>query len=423
MQNTFEDATVNSRTLPSSMPLTFLTANYPNSLADFDPQRPTIHHQPSQTQEQLLQRIGGMRSNDSSSSSSSGTDPYIRAIFGDVVKEPPKFELQIESAATREINSALDRLASQQASQISNSALQNLISPHIYFRYNSVNIIIGRRGSGKTYTTLREILKLFAIDSQYGFGYTQILYVTDKTYDDTVAMFEPLFPKNLVTFKWVPTAEALNEIEQLSQSKSILNSIINNDRIPPPTAIEDMEIGSRLLDDPGVDETTKARVRERLNDIAKKYPADAKESANVQAMTESIRKELNATHLPSGELPHTIIIFDDCIGLFKKDSPLAKKCFENRQMRATIFMLLQDVQGISPSMKSNTDSITLFSGFSKQKWNVLFYQLPPTETDYYDYTHLSSGDALVFDYDAKIERAGDNEFIMRRNGNVEKRVR
>ena len=213
--------------------------------------------------------------------------------------------------------------------------VQAPIHPEIRFRYNSVNCIIGKRGSGKTHAVFRNILKLYMLDREYCFNYTQIHYITDKYSDDTVEKFKKLLPKQLY-FNWCPTHNALKLIDTCARIKSE----------------PDEEIISRL----------------------------------------------NATHLPKNTIPHTIIIFDDCIGLFKKDSALSKKLFENRQSKITYFLLLQDVGGLSPSMKANLDSLTLFGGFPKHKWNVLFYQLQPNNATYEEYAELRNEDALFIDF-------------------------
>ena len=234
---------------------------------------------------------------------------------------------------------SLDELIDSKVSNNNDDSddLQAIIHPEIKFRYNSVNCIIGKRGSGKTHSCFRNILKLALLDKQYCFNYTQIHYVTDKLRDDTVEKFRKLLPPNL-KFNWVPTTNA-NKLIQLC-----------------------------------------ARAKVALPD----------DSAAVEA--------LNCSHLPPNTIPHTIIIFDDCIGLFKKDTALSKKLFENRQSRITYFLLLQDVGGLSPSMKANLDSITLFGGFPKHKWNVLFYQLPPADTSFEEYERLNNGDALYIDF-------------------------
>ena len=50
----------------------------------------------------------------------------------------------------KEINSGLDLT----------HELQTTIDPEIFFKRNSVNLLIGKKGSGKTYNVFRDILKL-----------------------------------------------------------------------------------------------------------------------------------------------------------------------------------------------------------------------------------------------------------------------
>ena len=52
-------------------------------------------------------------------------------------------------------------------------------------------------------------------------------------------------------------------------------------------------------------------------------------------------------------------------------------------------------------MKANVDSLILFGGFPKHKWNSLMYQMPVIHDDYSFegyYTHLRSQDFVLFDY-------------------------
>ena len=233
--------------------------------------------------------------------------------------------------------------------------LQTPIHNDIYFRYNSVNLVIGKRQSGKTYSTLREILKLPLVLGEQN-KYTQIYYITDKHQDDTVEMFKPVFEKLKFMFNWVSTSDAEVLINSLSELKA--------------------DISSGNLED------------------------------DVSAYYELLNCRPDQT-------PHTIIIFDDCIGLFSKASSLSKKLFENRQSRITYFLLLQDVQGISPSMKANIDSLTLFGGFPKHKFTTLFYQLPPVDLDFDTYAGLSTQDAVRIDYiesSVKILTRNKNDF-------------
>ena len=55
--------------------------------------------------------------------------------------------------------------------------IQTEIDPNVYFNRNSVNLLVGKKGSGKTYNVFREVLKLKFIKNHH---YTKMLYVTNK---------------------------------------------------------------------------------------------------------------------------------------------------------------------------------------------------------------------------------------------------
>ena len=244
--------------------------------------------------------------------------------------------------------------------------IQSTINPDIFFKYNSVNLVIGKRGSGKTYAVGREALKLALIPNC---PYTQIFYITDKVRDDTFERIIELLQNTGIQVSWVKTNDAVKVIQTITTAKGKLASSKWCEENP-----EDAEVFRQCM--------------------------------NVRK-TDSSSFGANSKLSRLGVIPHTLIIFDDCIGLFKKDSQLSKKLFENRQSRITYILILQDVQGISASMKANIDSLMLFGGFPKSKWNILTYQLPPFEFSYYDYAQLDVHDYVFFDYI-------DNSIIIKR---------
>ena len=238
--------------------------------------------------------------------------------------------------------------------------IQSEIHKDIYFKYNSVNLVIGKRGSGKTYMVMREMLKLAYLMEDYQHSkyptYTQIIYITDKLRDDTCERARHYIDVNtLVEFEWESTDHALDIINGISALKAFLAN-----------------------------------------------SSEYKKKMTKQEYTATIAKAkevLNCTMITT--IPHTVIIFDDCIGLFNKQTPLSKKLFENRQSRITYFLILQDVQGLNASMKANVDSLVLFGGFPKHKWNSLMYQMPLIDPDYTFinyYNKLSPHDFVLFDY-------------------------
>ena len=87
--------------------------------------------------------------------------------------------MDLVSIANAKINKALNGIDKSEQ-------LQTMISPEIYFKRNSINLLISRRGVGKTFTVMTELIKLSQLPGNG--GYTQFVYITDKTNDATVLL-------------------------------------------------------------------------------------------------------------------------------------------------------------------------------------------------------------------------------------------
>ena len=231
------------------------------------------------------------------------------------------------------IDDEVDELINSEMRETSDEAMVSVIDDEIFFRRNSVNVIIGRRGSGKTFSLLREILKLLMLGHT---EYTQLFYVSDKYSDDSVAKLKPLLEK-YIQFNWVETKDALQLITALEYGKANMNE------------------------------------------------PEFRESLNAQSLGDSV-------------MPNTILFFDDCISVFSKTDSLAKKLYQNRQSRITVFLGLQDVNGLNSSMKANMDSLMLFGGFSAHKFSLLTYQMPPISLTFERYARLGPKDCVIVDF-------------------------
>jgi hypothetical protein len=66
----------------------------------------------------------------------------------------------------------------------SGTRVQTEIHPEILLRYNTINLLISRRGIGKTFTVMKELIKLSQLPNYL--GYSTFIYVSDKTNDETV---------------------------------------------------------------------------------------------------------------------------------------------------------------------------------------------------------------------------------------------
>jgi hypothetical protein len=203
-------------------------------------------------------------------------------------------------------------------SESSNSASQSqvIIHPELLFRYNSINLLVSRRGVGKTYTVMRELIKLSLLPGCA--GYTTLLYVTDKTNDETINKMIKLIK---LKTRQVLYADIINVLRDLIDAKNAYADVLDKD------AVDDLE------------EETKE---------------DLFQTLDLQNWTK--------------EIPHTIILLDDAINVLKENKfkPLRDLLFQNRQPRLTVFICIQDLYGLPPQLRRNCDTVFLFAGMSDQ---------------------------------------------------------
>jgi hypothetical protein len=107
--------------------------------------------------------------------------------------------------------------------------LQSEIDPELLFRRNSINLYIGRRGSGKTYNVMRELIKLSQLPNRG--GYNLFFYVTDKTSDKTVNEMLSLIKLKVkvVTYKnaikFIPDLISAKDAYDQVFEKGLVNSV------------------------------------------------------------------------------------------------------------------------------------------------------------------------------------------------------
>ena len=236
--------------------------------------------------------------------------------------------------------------------------VQSLINPDIYFKRNSINFLVSRRGVGKTFTVMTELIKLSHLPGNG--GYSQFLYITDKTNDATV-----LELINLIKLKTrvVKYKDALETLQTIINAKTDYEQII-----------------SKGLEEEITDQTR--------NEVLKTLDID----------------------YFVGYIPHTAILMDDAINILKdtKYKKLTNLVFQNRQPRFTFFICVQDSFGVPPSIKRNLDTAWVFAGFTDNTmFGTMMRQLgaPMTPADLWkSYSRLGFHDAIVLDYtDGQIE--------------------
>jgi energy-coupling factor transporter ATP-binding protein EcfA2 len=356
--------------------------------------------------------------------------------------------------------SALDKKIDSLIAEAKNDEIQGLIGKNLTFKYNSVNLLIGQRGSGKTHFVMRELIKLLHYPEA---NYTLFIYSSNKIIDDqTVEKFKPMFDNTFIEIRFVNHTDLVDEIDRISEVKKMMlqlekvkekeknavgppkymiddetpyvdyeneeiftnylgmldnEAIFNHHLFDVDSAhsvvlsrpeIETPSLDTRLSNVPDT-KSGRQKIDKFMKTIEKNKKAKEKqpfpEELRGKISVEEYEKILKYLNIPGIEdnLPHTIIFIDDCIDLLTKRGTLFKKLFENRQPRITYFLGLQDVQGIPPSMKSNIDSLVLFGMFPKHKFRILFYQIPLDEdiNDVYDcYKILKKNDYMLIQFES-----------------------
>ena len=215
------------------------------------------------------------------------------------------------------------------------------ISDNINFKYNSFNIFLGKQGTGKTTSILKELMKLSTIKNDYHL----IIYVSNNSSDDT---FNKL--KNYINIPIVKTDyQHLNQqFEQLIKLKDTYNKMIDEE-IPKSD-----EILANLY----------------INDFSK-------------------------------DRLHTFILMDDAAFVLKNENnPWFKWLCQLRHLNTTVALCLQIWKSINPSLKSQITSINIFKGYSRQQLNFIYQQIA-VDVDFNEfmrmYNKLNTRQKLIID--------------------------
>jgi hypothetical protein len=234
------------------------------------------------------------------------------------------------------------------------------ISPFTPIKYNSINIAVGRRGSGKTHSMLREIIRISNSCDR-----THMLIYVVKNKDVVDPTFEKFKHLIKIPIEYVP-AENLDEtLKTIITYKEKYEKTIENQVIEEMMAVpEYMEVFQTIL---------------RVNDF------------HVSGL-------------------HTLIFIDDAVHvkILKPNSYVTSLLSENRQPRFSFFICIQFWKALNPSVKPNINTIFLFGTFSRSQISYILQQIPMNisiDEFYQQYQHLKLQESAIIDCDT-------GEFLM-----------
>jgi Cdc6-like AAA superfamily ATPase len=250
------------------------------------------------------------------------------------------------------INKAINKELNQIENSFDNTQdIHTIIHPEINFTYNSLNLIVGNIGSGKTRYCFREIGKLKYAPNNYH----MVIYVADEEGDRTVLQYGAVLNLPLVR---VDYDSALEYINRIIETKRMYEELRNDTRNEGEWSLE-----------------------------------QAKE----------ILHELQVKNFQKPFL-HTIVVYDDATDILtkKKNSALSELIMRNRHGRFTYFLNVHDYfRTIPPKVKSNLGSLVLFGGYSKQKFDCMFQQFksPVSREELFaKYQQVGNRDIMLFCY-------------------------
>ena len=201
-------------------------------------------------------------------------------------------------------------------------SVQHQVHPEINFEYNSILLVIGKTGSGKTFNVDNELVALSYIPHNF----THVVYVTNNPNDLTFEKMKGLINLPITMISYQESCEYISTLREYIQAYD--------------------EIKTKHLEDRITDECR--------NDIL-----------NYLCLKDFSKKDI-----------YTLIIYDDAMNVFKNPaSKEFKMLFEYRHFRTTYILMMQSMKGVTTEIKAQIGGIWLFGGFNRQQFLYMYNQL------------------------------------------------
>lgn len=241
----------------------------------------------------------------------------------------------------------LEKAISENKNRLEGSQRKKLTGSMIF--RNSLNILVGKQGSGKTATTIKEIIKITENSKE-----THLLIYVNKSGTHNDMLFESTKDLIRCPILYVSHDDAENFLIEFFKNKALYE--------------------------------------------------EAKDIGALGEMPQDMLDELRTTlYLEPRDYDflHTIILFEDTANspLLKKDyiRDILAKC---RHYKVTCFLLVQFWKSLPSAVKENASLIFLFGGFPPRAFYYVVSQVYTSEDHqelFQKYKKLDNTDMLVFD--------------------------
>lgn len=224
------------------------------------------------------------------------------------------------------------------------------IHPDIAINYNSLNVLCGPQGSGKTFSACKEIAKISQVDPSH--SHLAIIICKNENKNDPT--IETLLPLIEIPIEYVDESEAEDYLKRLYDYKNLYN------------LIKDEHLEDRIKDE----QRDKMFKVLHINDYSRDWL-------------------------------HTLVMINDSAKckLLKSGSYFSQLIALGRHTQTTSFLNIQFWKGLNPEIKANITTAFIFGLFSRQQLIHILSQLP-SQYDYkqiYDvYRTLGKRNKMIF---------------------------
>jgi len=244
-------------------------------------------------------------------------------------------------SSKKNLSNSVDDMIARKLSRSKANEYDNQIVPivdEVAFYYNSINVLIGKQGTGKTFFAFRELLKINKLNQLHQNGdiqlrglaenqlsHHQIIYVTDNGTSDTtyqnIGTMIDLIPLSICPYK-----DAVSQLEGLMRYKQMY-----------------LEIRDKVMKGQNIEYT--------------------------QEQIEELMELLGVKDFSKPRL-HTLVLFDDAANnpIFeKKGDPMTIMLTRCRHLNISVIINIQKLTSISTTIRSQTASFFIFPGFPMQE--------------------------------------------------------
>ena len=215
--------------------------------------------------------------------------------------------------------------------------------------YNSVNVLCGRQGSGKTFTSMKEAIKISMLSPE-----THLLVIVCKDETSTDPTVESLKPLLKIPIVYVAEDDAVEYVKKLLDYK-------------------------------------------RFYDFIK---SEHLENKIVDEQVEEVFEVLHIHDWRRNWL-HTLILFNDIAKskLLKRPDGYFNQLFPIcRHIQCSFFLNVQFWKSIQTEIKANITTAFIFGGFSRQQFLYIIHQLPVSvgsDELFHVYKRLSKNEKMI----------------------------